>query len=225
MRKTAKVAVSSVLTAIGLTLGFTLPAVADYPAVPVVQAPTSTNQILAKTTEIRVNTNLDSVQKVDVKVNGKTVKAEVSSGGIILVGALIGPRDNVQVTIQTDSGVSSDVKVTKSVDPISFANVNFAVNSSALTNGSRSLLNQVANIVKSKGFKNISLVGYTDSDGSKSLNQALSLARAKAVQSYLNSRGVSAKFSVRALADKNPISDNDTEEGKALNRRVEIVVS
>lgn len=213
------------LFALLVTLVFTPTAVADYPAVPVVQAPTATNQILAKTTEIQVNTNLDSVQKVEVKVNGKTVKAEVGSDGIILVGTLIGPKDKVQVTIQTDSGVSTDVKITRSTDPVSFANVNFAVNSSALTNQSRNLLNRVASIVKAKGFKSVSLVGYTDSDGSNPLNQALSLARAKAVESYLKSRGLSVKFSLRARADMDPIADNDTKQGKALNRRVEIVVS
>ena len=217
--------VKASLFALLITLVLTPTAVADYPAVPVVQAPTVTNQILVKTTEIRINTNLDSVQKVVVTVNGKTVKAEVSGDGIILVGTIIGPNDKVQVTITTDSGVSSDVKVTRSADPISFANVNFATNSSALTNQSRNLLNQVARIVRAKGFQKVSLVGYTDSDGSKTLNQTLSLARAKAVEGYLKSRGLNVKFSLRARADINPIADNYTKQGKALNRRVEIVVS
>jgi outer membrane protein OmpA-like peptidoglycan-associated protein len=68
------------------------------------------------------------------------------------------------------------------------------------------------------------LVGYTDPDGSLGLNQALSLARAKVVANYLKSRGVTAKFSEDAKADKNPVADNGTKQGKALNRRVEIVV-
>jgi len=199
-------------------------AVALYPAVPVVNAPTVTNQILAKTTEIRVNSNLDSVQVVEVTVNGKTVKAEVIGGGKIRVAGLIGPKDEIKVMIQTNTGVRSEVQVLKFKDPFSLANVNFAVNSSALTSKSRSLLNQVANVVKAKGFKNISLVGYTDPDGSLGLNQALSLARAKVVANYLKSRGVTAKFSEDAKADKNPVADNGTKQGKALNRRVEIVV-
>ena len=220
MNRLSKVSITTMIT---LTV-FTPAAVALYPAVPVVKAPTSTNQILAKTTEILVNSNLDSVQKVEVEINGKTVQAEVIGQGKIRVAGLIGPKDEIKVMIQTNAGVRSEVKVIKFKDPFSLANVNFAVNSSALTNKSRALLNQVASIVKSKGYKNISLIGYTDPVGSKGLNQALSLARAKAVASYLKSRGVSAKFSEDAKADKNPVADNSTEQGKALNRRVEVVV-
>jgi outer membrane protein OmpA-like peptidoglycan-associated protein len=199
-------------------------AVALYPAVPIVQAPTSTNQILAKSTEIRVNSNLDSVQIVEVIVNGKSVKAEVISGGKIRAAGLIGPKDEIKVMIQTNTGVKSEVKVIKFKDPFSLANVNFAVNSSALTNKSRALLNEVASIVKTKGFMNISLIGYTDPDGSLGLNQALSIARAKVVANYLKSKGLTANFSEDAKADKNPIADNSTKQGKALNRRVEITV-
>jgi len=199
-------------------------AVALYPAVPIVQAPTSTNQILAKSTEIRVNSNLDSVQIVEVIVNGKSVKAEVIGGGKIRVAGLIGPKDEIKVMIQTNTGVRSEVQVVKFKDPFSLANVNFAVNSSALTNKSRALLNEVASIVKTKGFMNISLIGYTDPDGSLGLNQALSIARAKVVANYLKSKGLTANFSEDAKADKNPVADNSTKQGKALNRRVEITV-
>jgi outer membrane protein OmpA-like peptidoglycan-associated protein len=200
-------------------------ALANYPAVPVVQGPTVTNQILVKSTEIRVNSNLDNVQRVEVQVNGKVVKAEVSSDGTILVGALIGPKDKVQVTIQTDTGISADVKVAKSQGTVSLANVNFATNSFALTKNSRKLLDQVANIVKSKGYQKLSLTGYTDSDGSAARNQSLSLARANAVSSYLKSKRVRATITVAAKAALNPVSGNDTVQGKALNRRVEITVS
>jgi OOP family OmpA-OmpF porin len=71
---------------------------------------------------------------------------------------------------------------------------------------------------------NISLIGYTDPDGSLGLNQALSIARAKVVANYLKSKGLTANFSEDAKADKNPIADNSTKQGKALNRRVEITV-
>jgi len=203
---------------------FTPAAVADYPAVPIVQGPTSTNQLLAKTTEILVNSNLDSVQTVEVILNGKSVKAEVISGGKIRAAGLIGPKDEIKVMIQTSTGIKSEVEVIRFKDPFLLANVNFAVNSSALTNKSRALLNEVARIVKTKGFMNISLIGYTDSDGSLALNQALSIARAKNVAIYLKSKGLTAKFSEDAKADKNPIADNSTKQGKALNRRVEITV-
>jgi len=212
------------LGAILITPAFTPSATANYPAVPVVDGPTVTNQILAKATQIQVNSNLDSVQNVEVKVNGKIVTAEVSGDGLILVGALIGPKDNVQVTIQTNNGVSADLKVAKPQTSVSLANVNFAANSFALTAQSRVLLNQVASIIKSKGYKSVSLIGHTDNDGSKLRNETLSRARANTVAKYLKSQGVSVKISIAAVGAKTPVTDNDTNQGKALNRRVEITV-
>ena len=216
---------SAAVLVIFTTMQLTSPAVGAYPAVPLVNAPSSTNQILAKTTEIQINSNLDSVQKVEVTINGKIVKAEVIAGGKILVGALIGPKDKVEVTLYTNTGVKSDVEITVIKKPVSLANVNFAVNSSALSKKSRSLLDRVVKIIKTKGYTITSSVGHTDPDGSTNLNQALSLARANAVTRYLKSKGVSAKVSGGGGGSKYPIADNDTKEGKALNRRVEITVS
>ena len=200
-------------------------AFADYPAVPVVNKATSANQILVTSSEISVNTNLDTVKKVEVKINGKNVDAEIGKDGKIKVGTLIGPKDKVQISIETNSGVVADVKVTKSNDPVSLANVNFATNSTFLNSNAKSILDKVVSIVKLKGYTLISLVGYTDTDGSLVINKELSLGRANAVSSYLKSKGVKAKILVAAKADENPIADNYTREGKALNRRVEIVVS
>ena len=216
---------SAAVLVIFTTMQLTAPAVGAYPAVPLVNAPTSTNQILAKTTEIQINSNLDSVQKVEVTINGKIVKSEVIAGGKILVGALIGPKDKVEVTLYTNTGVKSDVKITVIKKPVSLANVNFAVNSSALSKKSRSLLDRVVKIINAKGYTITTSVGHTDPDGSTNLNQELSIARANEVARYLKSKGVSAKVSGGGRGSQYPIADNDTKEGKALNRRVEITVS
>jgi outer membrane protein OmpA-like peptidoglycan-associated protein len=220
-----KILFGASLFTILISVPLATPAFAAYPAVPLVSTQTSTNQILAKTTEIRVNSNLDSVQTVEVKINGVTVKAEVIAGGKILVGALIGPKDKVEVTIQTNTGVKSDVQVAVVKKPVSLANVNFAVNSSALTKESRALLNRVAKIIIAKGYTIASSIGHTDPDGSSNLNQALSIARSNTVVKYLKSRGVGANVSGGGGGSKKPIASNDTQEGKALNRRVEIRVS
>jgi outer membrane protein OmpA-like peptidoglycan-associated protein len=200
-------------------------AMANYPAAPVVETPTVTNQVIAKATEIQVNTNLDNVQSVTVTVNGKKVDAEISSDGTILVGVLIGPKDKVETIVTTTNGIEAKLEIIKPEDPISLANVNFAVNSSALSKQARSLLDSVAKIIKNKGFQEVSLIGFTDPDGSRAYNERLSLARAESVRKYLASKGIKVRFSVDAQADENPVADNDTKQGKALNRRVEIVVN
>jgi outer membrane protein OmpA-like peptidoglycan-associated protein len=67
--------------------------------------------------------------------------------------------------------------------------------------------------------------GHTDNVGSTATNQMLSLERAEAVRSFLNTRGVaSSRVDVLGLGDTIPVADNNTEEGRSANRRVEVVV-
>lgn len=68
--------------------------------------------------------------------------------------------------------------------------------------------------------------GHTDSQGSQSLNETLSQARADSVRTFLISRGVAAdRITAVGLAFSRPIGDNKTPEGRANNRRVEIIVT
>lgn len=74
-------------------------------------------------------------------------------------------------------------------------------------------------------MKKIVVEGHTDSQGSDSSNQALSERRAQAVVSFLVSRGVSAEqIRAQGLGESRPIADNNSPEGRANNRRVEIVI-
>lgn len=66
-------------------------------------------------------------------------------------------------------------------------------------------------------------IGYTDSTGPASVNQTLSVNRAQAVTNYLNGRGVpDTNLSIEGRGPSNPIADNSTPEGRAMNRRVEL---
>jgi len=87
-------------------------------------------------------------------------------------------------------------------------------------------LNQVAEALKqSDSASKFVVEGYTDSRGSDALNQDLSARRAAAVRSYLISRGVpEERITSKGFGKSNPVADNDTAEGRANNRRVEIVV-
>lgn len=70
----------------------------------------------------------------------------------------------------------------------------------------------------------IQVKGYTDSTGSEKYNQELSMRRARAAQEYLVSNGVDQKRIVLSgMGESNPIASNDTGEGRAMNRRVEVV--
>jgi outer membrane protein OmpA-like peptidoglycan-associated protein len=68
-------------------------------------------------------------------------------------------------------------------------------------------------------------VGHTDSTGSDAINNPLSMDRATSTRNYLTSQGVSgARIHVEGRGSREPIATNDTNDGRARNRRVEIYV-
>jgi outer membrane protein OmpA-like peptidoglycan-associated protein len=87
-------------------------------------------------------------------------------------------------------------------------------------------LTDVAKALKDQGFKHILVEGHTDSRGSASNNETLSQHRADAVRSYLVSQGIpSDKITAQGIGEARPIAPNTTAEGRANNRRVELVVT
>jgi len=104
-------------------------------------------------------------------------------------------------------------------------NVLFASGKSVLLPGAQSKLDSVADVLKETD-RDITVEGHTDSQGSDAANLQLSQARAQAVRDYLTLRGVSAnRIRAEGVGEGKPIADNKTPEGRANNRRVEIVVS
>ena len=101
----------------------------------------------------------------------------------------------------------------------------FATNSSTLSDASKSALRNFANSLKANPDTDIKIVGYTDNTGKIDYNQLLSEKRAKSVYDYLMLQGISSDrmyYEGRGVHD--PVASNDTAEGRALNRRVEIVI-
>lgn len=86
-------------------------------------------------------------------------------------------------------------------------------------------LDRIAALIITKSSKQVAVEGYTDNIGSLTANQALSEARAKVVSDALQARGVPAeRLKAEGFSFHRPIMSNNTEEGRALNRRVEIVI-
>ncbi|MEO7037871.1 MAG: OmpA family protein [Polyangiaceae bacterium] len=103
----------------------------------------------------------------------------------------------------------------------------FVTGKSELLPVAQDQLEQVAKALKDEGdIKPMVVEGYTDSVGSDSSNLTLSKNRAEAVRSYLVSKGIpSDKISAVGKGKADPVASNDTADGRANNRRVEIVVS
>jgi outer membrane protein OmpA-like peptidoglycan-associated protein len=101
----------------------------------------------------------------------------------------------------------------------------FATGQSALLPIARQKIDEVAKAVKDQGFKSLLVEGHTDSQGSATKNNELSQARAESVRQQLITNGISAdKIRAQGLGSSRPVADNNTAEGRANNRRVEIVV-
>ena len=72
----------------------------------------------------------------------------------------------------------------------------------------------------------VDIIGHTDSKGSKEYNQRLSEKRAKSIARYLETNAViTERVMADGMGEDDPISNNDTREGRAMNRRVEIKLS
>ena len=101
----------------------------------------------------------------------------------------------------------------------------FDVDKSHLKEYSRTELTRLAAILNKYDDTNILLAGYTDSTGSDEYNLELSRSRAHSVADYLAVRNVrSERFSVYGYGEMDPVAPNDTEIGRAQNRRVEIAI-
>ncbi len=84
-------------------------------------------------------------------------------------------------------------------------------------------LDKLVLFLKGESESKFSIEGHTDSDGSEKSNAELSLARAEAVKQYLIAQGIqSTQLETIGFGETAPIGSNDTENGKAANRRTEI---
>lgn len=104
-------------------------------------------------------------------------------------------------------------------------NIFFDFNKATLRQESLSELDRAVTLMNNMTSLQIEISGHTDNVGSKSYNQKLSEARAKAVVDYLISKGIDKKrLAYKGYAFSQPIATNDTEEGRQMNRRTEFKV-
>jgi len=101
----------------------------------------------------------------------------------------------------------------------------FDFDSAELKPGTMAALDDIADqVAATPGNETVTITGHTDSTGPEAYNQGLSERRAQAAADYLNGKGVAPDLlNVRGEGESNPIAENDTREGRAANRRIEVV--
>ena len=162
-------------------------------------------------------------------IGGKTGRIIGAVGGGA-IGGVVGYKMDQQVKDLRESTAGSGVDVSE-VDGGDAILVNlpdgvtFDVGSATLKPAFRSTLDDVAASLQQYPNSLIDVYGHTDSTGSESFNQDLSERRAQTVSNYITSRGVnSARIRWQGFGETMPVADNSSEEGRRLNRRVEIKI-
>jgi outer membrane protein OmpA-like peptidoglycan-associated protein len=106
------------------------------------------------------------------------------------------------------------------------SDVSFDTNRFDIKPNMRPILDQFAQGLSSQPNTEIRIIGHTDSTGSDSINDPLSVNRAASARAYLVARGVDGRrIQINGRGSHEPIADNNTERGRAQNRRIEIFLA
>lgn len=160
---------------------------------------------------------------------GGRKKLLIGAGVGALTGGLVGNYMDRQDDKLRAQLRGTGVSITRIGDQIVLnmpGNVTFATNSSDISADFYDVLNSVALVLNEFDKTYVDVIGHTDSTGSLEFNQRLSEQRASSVARYLKSQKVLfERIHSRGMGPNLPIAPNDTVEGRALNRRVEIVLT
>ena len=192
-----------------------------------------------------VSTGKPLEARIEVRPHGDTLVSRVNSdpvsGGYLLgiprrpsyrfgvsaSGYL--PYSGLQVadTLSTDNGLTVNVTMEPIVVGVSVVlrNTFFKHDSYELLSESESDLNEVVALMQQNPGMMIEIAGYTDNTGGDAYNLELSRKRAESVRQYLKGHGISGdRVLARGYGNAKPIATNDSEEGRAMNRRTEMRV-
>lgn len=164
---------------------------------------------------------------------GKGAGIGAAIGGVVgtTAGLLIGKKmdkqkkeleeqiKNAQIEEVTDANGLKAIKVTFN------SGILFATGKSNLSQTAKTELSEFASSLINNAQTDVSILGFTDNTGSLAINEKLSNERAQAVANYLINSGVSpSRLTTKGMAWNDPVASNDTPEGRAQNRRVEIYI-
>ena len=165
---------------------------------------------------------------VGLLIDGGWQGALIGAGIGALAGGAVGNYQDKQEAKLRQQMAGTGVEVVRKGDNITLdmpGNVTFALNSAQLNPKFDPVLDKVAATLVEYNQTMIQVAGHTDSTGSHAYNMKLSEERAMSVKNYLAGRGVPAKRMVTVGAGPDyPVASNDTPEGRAENRRVEITI-
>ena len=158
---------------------------------------------------------------------GKIVGTSVGAAVGATAGALIGRKmDKAAAAAKQVEGAQVelvDVNGLPAVKVTFESGILFDFNSTALNDAAKTSLAEFAEVLKATPDADVAILGHTDNVGTAKANQSVSEKRAKAVAKFLTEQGAESLIKdVLGMSYDQPIASNDTEEGRAQNRRVEV---
>jgi adhesin transport system outer membrane protein len=170
---------------------------------------------------------LDIVEYGKNKLNYSSIKEVCSNNSNIIIEnsyKQLESKNNLEEN-KNDIPVILTNKSNKNLDNISIKNINFEYKSSTISEKSLVFLVPLSKILKEDSSLFIEVHGHTDNVGSDFYNQVLSEKRAKSVKEALINQGVLTKnITTFGHSFNKPIAENDTEEGRKTNRRIELII-
>lgn len=137
-------------------------------------------------------------------------------------------RERDDLAAQLDNALSSVAQITKTARGVvvSLPDILFDTNKATLKQNAQVAMGKLAGIVSVFPNINLRVEGHTDSTGTDAINDRLSRERANAVVAFLKNQGVAERrLTSEGYGSKIPVADNSTVEGRARNRRVEIILA
>ena len=170
-----------------------------------------------KTSPIKPDTDEDGLSDGEevLQHNTNPLKKDTDGGG---------ESDKKEIDQNTNPLNPEDDIVLDITTPIVLDGVTFATNSAELTPESEKMLMKVLNTLNAYPDIKVEIRGYTDNVGNASSNLQLSQRRANAVRYWIIAKGIAPnRVTARGYGEQDPIADNNTKEGRRLNRRIEFV--
>lgn len=149
--------------------------------------------------------------------------APVDANGCELDSDGDGVKDSVDECPDTEAGVAVDNRGCDLPPEYRLNGIYFEYDSAKLTGASMAAVNDAFEILKRHDDLQVEIAGHTDSRGTEQYNQGLSQRRAETVLRELVAKGIDpARLTARGYGESQPVASNDTDEGRAKNRRVEL---
>lgn len=145
------------------------------------------------------------------------VQADVFDGNL---------EEQIEIELKQSGKVIYNNKTLQEGDDLVLNNIQFAVNSAALLSEGKNELNKLVALMNGNEMLEILLSGHTSAEGSAILNRELSLKRVRSCKDYLVSKGIDdGRITIKGYGPDLPIASNDSEPGRAKNRRVELKIT